>query len=398
MESIKDVPTYEELLQKVKNLENNVLRRKNDEMSLLLNNVPILIWYMTDEETFGYVNRAFSNFFGMTPEELQGKKVSHLVDNYITEVTITTNKIVFNEKRQYTRQGWLTNILGEKRLFSITKTPKLNSEGKVEFVVCTAEDITEKIKTKEALQENIEKYKSIFENSPVGILHYDNNANITDCNEALVKLFQSNYKDIIGMNFSNIIYDVKMKKEFESTLHGKYGVYNGEFITPIRQKKVYIKADFAPIFSDKGYIIGGIGIIQDISKRVAAESNLIESEKKYRELVENINDLSWLIEGSQFIYVSPMFERLLDIDNSDLIGNSILKQFNSVHPDDKEILLGAIKSPEFIKNKTFDIKFRVLTKEGNVRKLWARSYPIYNEKGEIYRIAGIASDITTDSK
>ena len=397
MESSDNTPTYEELLQKVQVLEGYVLKRKNDEMSLLLDNVPIMIWYMSDEETFGSVNKPFADFFGKTVDELKGKKVSYLVDNYTTEITISTNKIVFDEKRKYNRQGWLKNADGEKRLVSIIKTPKISSDGKVEFVVCTGEDITEKIKTKEALQENIEKYKSIFENSPVGILHYDNDAYITDCNEALVNIFNSKYKDIIGLNFADISYDPMMKKEFESTLHGKYASYTGEFITPLRNNKVYIKAEFAPLFSEQGYITGGIGIIQDISQQINIEKNLLDSERKYRELIENINDLSWLIEDSHFIYVNPMFEKLLNLSASDL-NNNLAYQFRSIHPDDKEILLNALRGEEFKESKSFNIKFRIITNQGEVRWLWARSFPIYNDKGEIYRIAGVATDITEDKE
>lgn len=387
-------PTYHDLEKQVKALQNSLQGKSNDELTLLLDHVPILIWYMKDEETFGAVNKAFADFFGKEVNELQGRKVSYLVDDQTTDITISTNKIVFEQKKPFKRKDWITNKNGEKRLLKISKTPKIDENGEVKFVVCTAEDITEQERTKEKLHENIEKYKLLFENSPVGILHYNEKGKITECNEALLELFETNCENVIQLDLFNIFHSPKMKKEFESTFHGKYAFYEGEFITPFGKKKLYIKADFAPIFSEKGTINGGVGIIQDISKRVNAEQKLVESEKKFRELIENINDISWLIEDKEIIYMSPAFEKLLDIDRDELYKDASL-QFKAIHPDDKDKVISNLKTREFVKDKKFDIKFRIITHKGEIRWLWARSFPIYDKKGNIYRIAGIASDITS---
>lgn len=389
----QEKPTYQELAKQVKELQDKLQDKKNDELTLLLDHVPILIWYMKDEETFGAVNKAFANFFGKEVNELQGRKVSYLVDDQTTDITISTNKIVFEQKKPFKRKDWITNKNGEKRLLKISKTPKIDENGNVKFVVCTAEDITEQERTKEILHENIEKYKLLFENSPVGILHYNEKGQITECNEALLELFDTNYDDIIPLDLFKIFYSPTMKKEFASTFHGKYAFYEGEFVTPFSKKKLFIKADFAPIFSDKGSINGGVGIIQDISKRMNTEQRLVESEKKFRELIENINDISWLIEDKEIIYMSPAFEKLLNIDRDELYKDASL-QFKAIHPDDKGKVINTLKSREFVKNKKFNIKFRIITHNGEIRWLWARSYPIYDKNGNIYRIAGIASDIT----
>lgn len=51
---------------------------KNNEMLLLLNHIPTLIWYFKDSETFGIVNKSFAEFFGMRPEDIEGRKIREI--------------------------------------------------------------------------------------------------------------------------------------------------------------------------------------------------------------------------------------------------------------------------------------------------------------------------------
>lgn len=394
MSSQNHSPENEELLRHLIN-EKEMLQKSVEELSLLLNSVPVLIWAMTDEQTFGSVNKAFADFFGKQADELIGKNVSYLVDDYVTDITISTNKIVFQEKKPYYRQGWVTNYKGEKRFLAISKTPIFDEKGNVGLIICNAEDITEKENAKKALHENTEIYRLIFENSPIGILHYDKAGNITACNDSLVQIFQSSSDTVLSLNLFDIIYVPQMRKEFESTLHGKYAHYEGEFTTPISKVAIIIEADFAPIFSQEGVIIGGIGIIQNLSDKRKASFELMINERKYRELLESINDLSWLVEGKRFLYVNNFFKKYLKISTEDLNNDTSL-QFKSIHPDDIHAFKQSILNKDFVKNKRLNVKFRIIKDDGSVRWLWVRSYPIFNESGEVYRIAGIATDITDE--
>src|SRR5262249_34861006 len=65
--------------------------------------------------------------------------------------------------------------------------------------------------------------------------------------------------------------------------------------------------------------------------------------------------------------------------------------FDSVHPDDHQHI--SEKLPKIAKAQ-FDEQFRIVRPDGTVRWVHERVFPIYSEKGAIYRIAGIVEDIT----
>jgi len=133
-------------------------KKKSEEQALLLDNIDTLVWYLEDTATYGLVNKALAEFLGMEKEDLEYKNVSECLRKEEAEICISGNRIVFEQKRQIHTEEWLKNGHGELRVLSITRTPKLNSSGDVEYVVCSAEDITERKRAEEQL-----KYLSLFD-------------------------------------------------------------------------------------------------------------------------------------------------------------------------------------------------------------------------------------------
>ena len=118
--------------------------RKSEEQGLLLDNIDTQIWYLADIETYGAVNKAHAEFFGMEKEDLEGGNLADVLGREEAEACIEGNRDVFEKKRQIRIEEWIKNGRDEMRLLSITKTPKLNDDGDVEYVICAAEDVTER--------------------------------------------------------------------------------------------------------------------------------------------------------------------------------------------------------------------------------------------------------------
>ena len=120
------------------------LRRKSGEQALLLDNIQTQVWYLTDEETYGAVNKARAEFLGKKNGEMENKKLYDVLSKNEAEICMSGYVEVFEKRKQIHTEEWITNAKGEKRLLSIIKSPKLDENGEVEYVVCSAEDITER--------------------------------------------------------------------------------------------------------------------------------------------------------------------------------------------------------------------------------------------------------------
>ncbi|OUJ18288.1 Signal transduction histidine kinase containing PAS domain [Methanonatronarchaeum thermophilum] len=118
------------------------------EKSILLDNINTHIWYLKNPDTYGLVNNPHAKFHGYKKKQIENKKITEILNKKEAEKIIKDNKKVFQSKKPLKTKHWLTNKKGEKKLFSIKKTPK-TKQNKVEYVVCTANDITDKKRTRQ---------------------------------------------------------------------------------------------------------------------------------------------------------------------------------------------------------------------------------------------------------
>jgi len=127
-------------------------RKKSEEQTLLLDNIDTQIWYLTDIETYGAVNKAHAEFLGMEKADLEDRSLYGIIGEKETGHFVAANREVFEKKIQIQTEETVKNNKGGTRLLSITRTPKLDHNGNVEYVICAAQDITERKQAEERIK------------------------------------------------------------------------------------------------------------------------------------------------------------------------------------------------------------------------------------------------------
>lgn len=135
-------------------------------------------------------------------------------------------------------------------------------------------------------------------------------------------------------------------------------------------------------------------MIIDIGDRVTAENNLRESEDRYKELINNINDVVYSTDFTgKFTYVSPIIKNISGYDESEVLG----KNFSSfVYWKDLPSLLLRFKDI-LTTDRLKPAKFRIVKKDGEALWVQTSSRPIVKE-GRAVGIRGIISDIDNRKK
>ncbi len=146
---------------------------------ILLDNIETQIWYLKDEKTYGPVNQSHADFFGAQKEELENKSLYDLMSTREeAETCIAGNQEVFSKKQKIHSEELVLNGKGESRLLSITKTPKLDANNNVEYVVCSAEDITERKQLEIELHQSEALFQKMLSVVQDMISIHDRNMNI----------------------------------------------------------------------------------------------------------------------------------------------------------------------------------------------------------------------------
>ncbi|WP_367343610.1 PAS domain S-box protein [Methanomethylovorans sp.] len=164
--------------------------------------------------------------------------------------------------------------------------PLFDISGEYEGMAGTVEDITERKRAEEALIAAEEKYRLIFENSPLGIFHFDDKGTITHCNDRFLKIVGATKDKLIGFSMVTSIKDEQMAEAVRSVLSRQLGHYEGEYRSVISGKITPIKADYSPNISPDGKLLGGIGIFEDITERKKAEEALKLDDSRLQALLK----------------------------------------------------------------------------------------------------------------
>jgi two-component system cell cycle sensor histidine kinase/response regulator CckA len=120
--------------------------------------------------------------------------------------------------------------------------------------------------------------------------------------------------------------------------------------------------------------------------------DLRNSEELFRMLAENIREVFWIIDPNKksILYVSPAYEIVWGRTCQSLY-DSPTTWLTAIHPDDQERVLTATTKQEA---GTYDEEYRIIHPDGAVRWIHDCAYPVRNARGEVYRIVGVAEDIT----
>lgn len=135
------------------------------------------------------------------------------------------------------------------------------------------------------------------------------------------------------------------------------------------------------------------GVMLDITPRKRAEEALRESEERIRQITENISEVLWITDATTYevLYVSPAYEAIFGYPPSELTANSS-RWLEGIHPHDRERVLTAMRQSQF--GRRYDEEVRIVRPGGGIRWIHSRGFPVFNDKGEVYRVVGVAEDIT----
>jgi len=124
------------------------------------------------------------------------------------------------------------------------------------------------------------------------------------------------------------------------------------------------------------------------------QDELPENEQRLRQITDNSPGVFYIHDRAtnRFIYISPAYENVWGRTRQELYDNpsSFLE---AIHPEDLPSVQEAIRM-ELEEGKYFDQEYRIIQPSGGIRWVHSRNFPVLNDKRMVYRVTGIAEDIT----
>ncbi len=251
-----------------------------------------------------------------------------------------------------------------------------------------------------ALRQSEEMFRSLVENTSDCIWEMDPQERFTYISPKFEDLTGYPPNELLGRTTHDLLPEGERHKVREQVLPivaAKQPVSCMEIRVRHRDGRIVtVEVSGIPIFSPEGGFKGMRGITRDITGRKLAERALLESEAKFRTLVERIPEaityIHALDESRSILYVSPQVEAILGYPAPQFVQDPQI-WYESIHPDDYENAMTQVEVSE-TSGQVFNSEYRVIRQDGQSAWLHDVCTLVRDENGSPTSLLGVAFDIT----
>ncbi|HXH03208.1 MAG TPA: PAS domain S-box protein [Candidatus Competibacteraceae bacterium] len=384
-----------------------------------------------------YANQRLHELLGFTPGELVGQRYLVL----LAEEEWPRAEAAFNRRRSgiSDQQEFILRRRDGARLWAlIASNPIRDEQARFRGVLCMVSDITLLKQSEAALRQSEQRFRDFAEIAADMFWELDENLRFTYVSgqhqsrlglpsaqilDRPLEAFLADYHELGRAPWPEYLARVRQHQPF-SGLEIAWSRRSGE--------RLYLSISGKPVFDENGRFRGYRGCSSDITVRKQAEQELRrahgelearvrertaelvrsntrlqqeiqarlgavralrEREERFRQLAEHIREVFWMVslDQRQRIYISPAYEEVWGRSSEEWrLGRSSF--LDTVHPLDRAKVAQVIAASR--ESGRMDVEYRILRPDGGIRWIHDRGFPVYDAQGRLYRMAGIAEDIT----
>ena len=395
-------PTYEELEQRVEELEKEAVERNREETAIREKENFLKIVFNAIQDGISVRDRDFTLTF-----------INQWMENkYASQLPLVGKKCYSVFQKRDSNCPWCPAVLAMKTgemssenvpypshddpegWFELTAFPVRDLNGEIVGCIEHVRDITERKKTDEALKKSEEKYRELVQNANSIILRRDTKGNVTFFNEFAQDFFGYAENEILGKNvvgtivpktettgrdLSEMIHDIGIRPERYGTNENENMRKNGE--------RVWVAWTNKAIKDENGNITEILCIGNDITERKHAEKALWQEEEKFRTFVEHSPfGISIIDESGNYKYINPKFIEIFGYILEDIPTGK--EWFKKAFPDSEyrhrliSIWINDLKKSKFGESRHRN--FKVICKDGSEKIIHFK--PVTMESGNQFVI------------
>jgi PAS domain S-box-containing protein len=295
------------------------------------------------------------------------------------------------EKREFHQM--LRDKNGHPQYYKTYKFPFPSADGAQSMVGTIAFNITKRLKLEEELQQSEAQFKQAFEHSLIGMAMISPEGKWKKVNKSLCQILGYTESELKSLT----IREVTHPDDLDNSLHLLQRLAQGK-IEEVKYEKRYLHKDGSTIwviiaatmlYDSNGTPLHYVSQIEDITKRKEIENDLVLSEKKYRTIFENVQDVFYQTNQQGIVTeISPSIEQHSGYARSEIVGMPVDTFY--YYTQDRERIIEQLRISGFV----IDFEVRLKTKNEELRYASVNARLIV-EGGQIIGTEGSMRDVTT---
>ncbi|MES2458429.1 MAG: PAS domain S-box protein [Bacteroidota bacterium] len=357
-----------------------------------MDELPGLSWITDERNVLTYANKCFFETFNLLPDVV-GKPLEEIFGSDIARNAQHKNLDVMQSGENREFHQMLRDKYGHPQYYKTYKFPFRGLDGVSNLVGTVAFNITRRLKLEEELQQSEAQFKQAFEHSLIGMAMISPEGKWKKVNKSLCQILGYTEEELKQLSVQQITHADDLGESVDVLRR----LAKGE-IEEVKYEKRYVHKDGSSIwviiaatmlYDSKGKPIHYVSQIEDITKRKEIENDLVLSEKKYRTIFENVQDVFYQTNKEGTVTeISPSIEQHSGYPRSEIIGRPVDNFY--YFTQDRERIVEQLR----INGYVIDFEVRLKTKNEELRYASVNARLII-DGNEITGTEGSMRDVTT---
>ncbi len=372
----------------------DILRQSKEFVETIFNNIYDALCVIDPTDfTIISANKAFLDTYRLEEKEIIGKYCYEVTHNRTKPCGVPDNVCPLVETLKTGKHSSAEHILydsfGRESYFDISTSPIKNEKGEIYQIIHRAQNITQRKKIENALEQSEEKYRTMIEQSNDMIWTLDIDGNLTFFNRQSEEISGHLFKDWEGKSFAPLIVEEDLPivmEVFQKTLKGKSQRYEVR-INRYDEHIIILSVNTAPILKNNK-VVGTVSFGRDITVQKRAEEEL----KSLSCIVEQSTEGMALADlNGNIVFSNIAWCEMHGYDSpKDYLGKN-LAIFHSKEQLDNDVIPF---NEEVKKHGTYSGEVGHIRKDDTPCPALMNTTCLKDEHGKPFAFAGIAKDIT----
>jgi PAS domain S-box-containing protein len=367
------------------------------DIRLVVDTIPTLAWSAGPDGSADFFNQRWLDYTGLSAKQALGWGWEVAIHPADLPRILETFREALNSAKPYEVEGRFRRFDGEFRWFLFRGSPLRDRSGKVAKWYGTNTDLEERKCVEDALRKSDERWRSVFENSAIGVALTDLNGRFLATNHVFQAMVGYTEEELRAVSFADLA-------------HEDYRQANWALVTELvegkrRQFQIeekYRRKDGSSIWvSNNVSLVPGtervprfiMALSEDITQRKRAEEKLRRSEADLLDAQRMSRTGSLKIDiSSGTVTGSPQVFRIFGVMPGE---DTSTPEFwlGRTHPDDQK-RVRELFDRSITQKTDFDADYRIVLPDGAIKYLHSIGHPSLNESGNLVEFGGTIIDIT----
>jgi len=283
-----------------------------------------------------------------------------------------------------------------KRWFEVRCAPILESIVDKDLVVWLSRDITERKEAERKLTESEAKHRTIFQNSPLGMILFNDSGAIVDCNDPFIELMGSTREQLIAFNTLENASDPEVRGGLAQAIGGQHYIYEGDYTSATGEMTRTLRIIYNPVNPDQTPT-EVIATLEDITERKRLEQEIANQLSFVRKLVDTIpNPIFAMGADQRYVLFNKAYDEAYGLDSESLLGGTVM-DVESIPLEQRESYYAQNSALLESGGLNFD-EIEIPYADGELHSIMQWVTPFEQSDGSIGGLVGITADITEQKK